>query len=177
MNSHFSVIGEDDDISNLCEFSWYEWSYYCDHNAGFPFQQEFLGRVLGPAKVEGNEILQWIFKVNGLVVPHRTDVPLTNTQLNSETNKNKRTIFYQCISKRWVTSISSLPITVDTTTDNLRYLYGDPDKPACVMPKLFEPIENDTNKILDQQTTYNLLIYSEVMLPHQYQLQNVKILC
>ena len=37
---------------------------YREHTAGFPLQRETLGRVLGPAKGEGNEVAQWILKAN-----------------------------------------------------------------------------------------------------------------
>jgi hypothetical protein len=39
-------------------FGWYEWCYYREHTATFPNQQEVLGRVLGPARGEGNEMCQ-----------------------------------------------------------------------------------------------------------------------
>ena len=118
INAHFSITVEDGDISKLCQFAWYEWCYYCDHTAVFPIQQEIIGRVLGPYKVKCNEMSQWILKSNGSVVPRRTAVPLTTAQLNSKTEK-KHTIFDQCISKLWDTSISLPPITDDTTTENL----------------------------------------------------------
>ena len=57
-NAHFSITGEEGDISNLCQFSWYEWCYYREHIAGFPLQREVLGRVLGPSKGEGNKMAQ-----------------------------------------------------------------------------------------------------------------------
>ena len=61
-NAHFSITGEYGDISNHCQFSWYAWCYYREHNAGFPLQREILGRVLGPAKGKGkgNEMAQRI---------------------------------------------------------------------------------------------------------------------
>ena len=120
---------------------------------------------------------QCILKSSGRVVPRRTAVPLTNAQLKSETEKNKRTIFDQCISKQWGTSISPTPITVDTTTDNLYDPYEDPDKPARTMPQFFDPVDDDKNQLLDQQPNYNLLIHSEVMLPHQDKLRNSNIIC
>ena len=116
INFHLSITSEDGDISDLFQFAWYEWCYYHVNTAVFPIQQEILGRVLGPSKGKVNEMAQWILKANGCVVPRCTTVPLTNDQLNSETEKNKRTIFYHCISKQWGNSISPTPIMVDTTT-------------------------------------------------------------
>ena len=48
-NLHTETFGEQSDISNLCQFQWYDWCYFRDHKAPFPHNQEVLGCVLGPA--------------------------------------------------------------------------------------------------------------------------------
>ena len=35
-NPHLATFGEMGDISNLCQFGWYEWCYFRQHTAGFP---------------------------------------------------------------------------------------------------------------------------------------------
>eukprot|EP00957_Ditylum_brightwellii_P062240 4722953-Ditylum_brightwellii.AAC.1 len=62
---HADLYGEEGDISNLCQYDWYEWCYYCEQKEKFPFNRELLGRVLGLAKGEGNKMCQWILKANG----------------------------------------------------------------------------------------------------------------
>ena len=91
------------------------------------FNLEILGRVLGPAKGEGSDMAQWILKANGRVVPRRNAVPLSITQMKSETEDKKRTMFDQLISKRWVTSLSPPNVTNDTNPENLLdpYEYSD----------------------------------------------------
>ncbi len=64
-NLHTMTFGTDADISNLCQFRWYEWLYFREDSASFSFQKEQLGRCLGPAKNEGNEMAQWVLKDNG----------------------------------------------------------------------------------------------------------------
>ena len=64
------------DISNLCQYTWYECWYFRDQTAAFPNNKEVLGRVLGPARGAGNEMAQWILKANGRVVPRRSLRPL-----------------------------------------------------------------------------------------------------
>ena len=54
-NPHTATFGTQADISNLCHFGWYEWVYYRDKLAKFPFQKECLGRCLRPAK---NEVIR-----------------------------------------------------------------------------------------------------------------------
>ena len=68
-NAHTQLFDEEGDISNLCKFAWYEWVYYREHTNKFPFNQEVLGRTLGPSRGAGNEMSQWILKANGKVVP------------------------------------------------------------------------------------------------------------
>ena len=108
---------------------------------------------------------QFTLKANGRVVLGRTAVLLNTVQINSETEKNNCTIFDQFISKRWGTSISPLPITVDTTTYNLHDPYEDPHELANAMPEIFDPLDDATNQLLDQQPAYDLLIHSEVVFP------------
>ena len=71
-SSQMATLGEMADISNLCQFGWYEWVYFCQHTAQFPQKEEVLGRCLGPTKDEGNEMAQWILQINGQIVPRRT---------------------------------------------------------------------------------------------------------
>ena len=119
---------------------------------------------------------QWILKANGRVVPCQTAVPLNIAQLNSETEKNNRTIFDQLISKIWGTSISPPDISIHTEHDKIHEPCEDEDEPARATPEFFDPIDDNTNQLLDQHPAYDLLIHSEVLLPHRYKLQNANIL-
>ncbi len=67
-NPPMATFGTEADISHLCQFGWYEWVYYRDQSASFPFPKECLGRCLGPVKNEGNAMAQWILNENGQVV-------------------------------------------------------------------------------------------------------------
>ena len=69
MNPHTATFGTQADISNLCLFGWYEWVYYREQQAPYPFQKECLGRCLGPATNEGNVMANWILTQKGTVIP------------------------------------------------------------------------------------------------------------
>ena len=69
---HFATFGEEGDISNICQFGWYEWVYFWETTVKFPFTAHVLGRCLRPAKNEGNEMTQWVLKQNGKIFPQRT---------------------------------------------------------------------------------------------------------
>ena len=59
----------------------------------FPNQKELLGRVLGPSKNEGNEMVQNILNVHGNVIPRCSVRRLTQTEENTEVEKSKRAEF------------------------------------------------------------------------------------
>ena len=98
---HFSVTAEEGDISNLCIFKWYDWCYFRDKKSRSPYNQEILGKVLGPAKGEGNEMTQWVLKANGRVIPRRSCRPLSTAELHSEIEKRKRSCFDKLIERKW----------------------------------------------------------------------------
>jgi len=49
-NPYTRMTGQTCDISNLCQFGWYDWVYFRDEKAAFPYPKEVLGRCLGPSK-------------------------------------------------------------------------------------------------------------------------------
>jgi hypothetical protein len=56
-NPHYHTAGDEGDIPNVYQHSFYQWVYSGDAGIKFPDLQETLGRCLGPAKGEGNEML------------------------------------------------------------------------------------------------------------------------
>ena len=58
INAYTQLKGEEADISDLCKFGWYEWCYYGDSTAKFPFGRELLGKFLGPERGSGNKFSQ-----------------------------------------------------------------------------------------------------------------------
>ena len=43
------MTGQMVDISNICEYDWYEWVMFPDNTTSFPDDKLTLGRYLGPA--------------------------------------------------------------------------------------------------------------------------------
>ena len=91
--SHFSTFGEEGDISNICQFCWFEWVYFRETTGKFPFPSHVLGRCLGPTKNEGKEMAQWVLKQNRQTVPRRTMRKLTQDELIRESEIKKPDIF------------------------------------------------------------------------------------
>ena len=94
-NPHTSTFGSEADISHICQYGWYNWVYYRDAKTSFPYQKERLGRCLGPAKNEGNAIVQWILKENGKVIPRHRIRRLTPAELSpsNEVESEKQSLF------------------------------------------------------------------------------------
>ena len=101
MNPHTATFGTQADISNLCLFGWYEWVYYREQQAPYPFQKECLGRCLGPAKNEGNVMANWILTQKGTVIPRRSIRRLTADERSdsNEVEAQKRVSFNADIVK------------------------------------------------------------------------------
>ena len=77
-----------------------------------------LGRVLGPAKGAGNEMAQWILKVNGNVISRCSSRPLTVDEIHSPTEIKKGEIFNALIERRQGTSISPPRPSSKNSDDN-----------------------------------------------------------
>ena len=161
-NPYTVLTGDEGDISSLCQFGWYEWCYYRDHTEKFPFNKEVLGRILGPAKGEGNEMAQWVLKGNGNVVPRRTARPLTVAENHSATELKKRGTFDALVEKRWGTSMSPPPVPRDDT-ESVFDEYEDDDEDKRVVPDVEDTVDV-TGKLLNQHPAYDRIINAEVVL-------------
>ena len=104
---HTALTSEESYISNIFQFKWYDWCYYRENKEKFPFNKELLGRILGPANGEGNEMAQWALKPNGRVVPRRIARPLNGAELCSEVKIRKHTFFDALIEGKLGTSMIS----------------------------------------------------------------------
>jgi hypothetical protein len=162
-NAHTALTGDEGDISNLCQFKWYEWCYFRDHKNKFPFNREVLGRVLGPAKGEGNEMAQWILKANGNVVPRRSSRPLKPEEVHSEQEQEKRKIFDALIMRRWGSSINPKATEPDPEEINEYDEYEDEDEEAWIVPDIEDTVDAN-GKLLNQHSAYDQIINAELSL-------------
>ena len=153
------LISKEADISNICQYKWYEWCYYRERTNEFPCTQEVLGRVLGPAKNEGNEMDKWILKANGKVVPRCTLRSLSVEDLHNPIEVKKREVFDSLIKKRWGDSIAPTPVNIDDSDDWEEY--EDEIEEPRKIPEI-EDIVDEKSNLLAQQPTYDKLINTEV---------------
>ena len=159
-NPHTATLGVDGDISSIGQFVWYEWCYFREHTAKFPHNQEVLGRVLGPARGEGNAMAQWVLKANGNVVPRRSVRPLHTAELHSASERSKREAFTALIERRHGTSIQPPPSNDD---DKFYDPYEDDEQPQFTTPDIEDTVDS-TGKLLNQCPAYDRMINAEVQM-------------
>ena len=160
-------FGIQGDISNLCQFDWYDWCYYREEGTNiFPHQKELLGRVLGPSKNEGNEMAQNVLNFKGNVVPRRSVRRLLPSEWESDSEKGKRDNFTSNITKRLGDSLC-IPSTSDKpeSMDPLDYdpRECDEDKPIGWIDG--DPIDPTDNKAVYEHSLSDILVGAEVLLP------------
>ena len=106
------TLGEMGDISNLCQFGWYEWVYFHQKTSAFTFHKQELGRCIGPTKNGGNDMCQWVLQKNGQVVPRRNLRSLRSEELTvtNETESNNCADFDADIKESLGDSIAPAPL-------------------------------------------------------------------
>ena len=163
-NAHTLTMQEEGDISNLCQFAWYDWCYFRYHTAAFPQQKEVLGHVLGPAHGEGNEMCQWVLKANGKVMPRCTVWPLQTAEIHSPAQIKLHGDFDALIERRHGSAINPPKPVADIK----EHPEGDDidegtDEERGAIPDV-EDIVDSTGKCFDQQPDYDKLINAEILL-------------
>ena len=166
-----ATFGVQGDISNLCNFGWYEWVYYRDHGS-FPENKEKLGRALGPTTNEGNQMAQAVLVASGKVIPRRTLRKLNKAEIHSETEKRKRAIFDDIILKKLGDSVRKpeKPIRGNFVP------YADEVDPDPVqLPDDNDPIDTDGTSVFEKPIT-DQWINAELKLPQGELIRTAKVL-
>ena len=180
-NPYMETLGEMGDMSKLCQFGWYEWVYFRQNTASFPYQKDELGRYLGPTKNESNEMSQSILQKNGQIVPQRTPRQLIREDhlATHEAEANKCASFDAAIKEDLGDPITPAPlkltrISIDPT-NNFDYDKFDENSYENVVPEADDV--DSRGKPINQQSVADLLINEEVLLPQGEAQQMAKVIC
>ena len=103
---YHTVYHQELDISNICLFKFYDWYYYREQKAKFPYPSQILGRVLGSFEDVGNGMSQWILRVDGRIHSQQTVRPLTHEELWSPLEIARRKAFDAAIKQKLGDSIT-----------------------------------------------------------------------
>ena len=170
------TFGTRGDISNFCQFDWYEWCYFRhESNVQYPFQKESLGRVLGPAKNEGNEMAQYVLQQNGTVVPRRSVRKLTVSELRSEAEKQMRNQFDLAIRNKLGDSlhVKNEYKDPDETSDISEFIDEvDADEPPQIVEE--DPVDINGTPIYEQPFN-DMLLQAELLLPQGEEMKPAKV--
>jgi hypothetical protein len=170
-----ATFGDQPDISNICQFNWYDWCYYREESAvQFPFQKRQLGRVLGPLKNEGNEMTQAVLTITGNVVPRRTCVRLTPEELSSPSEQAKRNSFDEAIKVILGDSMFNADPPVPPSDLTMQDLLADDDEEVPIELPEEDPVDAGGRAVLDKPFT-DLLIHAEVLLPQGEDIKSAKV--
>ena len=85
--------GNAPDISRLVEHEWCDWAKFRDAAPSFPDTNEVLGRWLGPSPDIGSEMCYHVLKSSGEVVQRTAARALSESELESESEKTNRASF------------------------------------------------------------------------------------
>ena len=183
---HFATFGEMGDISNLCQWGWYEWVYFRQGKAKFPHLTEVLGRCLGPCKNEGNEMCQAILQQNGQIVPRRSLRRLTAHELSvtNEAEASKRANFDAAITKKLGDSMTVVKVrhprhhlrssTPQDDYDRENFVPYEDEEVSPAQP-MEADVVGDAGMPINTDSLQDLLVNAEVLLPHGEASQMAKV--
>jgi hypothetical protein len=173
-NPHTITFGTEADISNLYQYGWYKWVYFRDVKKSFPYQKEYFGRCLRPAKNEGNAMAQWILKGNRRVVPRHTLRRLLPAELapSNEVEADKWASFTTSIREVLGDSVKipkEVPLD-NNDTEAFDAIWDLEPHEDDYEYKLFIPdadLKDAAGKPFVHQLLADALINAKVLLPHE----------
>ena len=169
-----ATFGTQGDISNICQFDWYDWCYFREEGkVQFPMQKRQLGRVLGPLKNEGNAMTQAVLTIRGTVVPRRTCHRLSTSEINSVSEIEKRKKFDEAIFEIHGDSMSLPKPTVKPEDSHLSDFYSDVDEDTTDIPE-DDPVDAAGQAVFEKPFS-DLLIHAEVLLPQRENVKSAKV--
>jgi hypothetical protein len=133
--------GETADISDICEYDWFEWLHYRDTESSYSEDTKILVRYLGPSKSIGPEMCCHILKANGRVIQRSTIGRLTPAEMESDVIKKQKLDFMAAIFNGPLgPSLTNGDFEGDVDSDTPSYEpYGDDsgDKPRMPVADTF----------------------------------------
>ena len=154
------MIEQTVDISNICEYDWYEWVMLRDNTTSYPDDKQTLGRYLGPATDVGSTMCYKILKADGQIACCTTFRYLTFSDRADLEHENLRIYFDTHITDR----MGAAPTMGDFDTSDLTLdyvYYEDPDTAIH---------EGYPYEILPTPESGDNYVNVEIMLPRGYEM-------
>ena len=122
------TTGQMADISNICEYDWYEWVMFLDNVTSYPEDRRTLGRYLRPAIDVGSSLCYKILKADGNICCRTTARSLTLRELVDLSHIKKRDGFNTHISDCLGAASTKMGFEPSDLTPDFVY-YKDTDSP------------------------------------------------
>ena len=150
--------GETTNITQLCEFGWYDWVYFHDNAVTYPDDKWVLGQWLGPSIGVGPALCAKLLKGNGQRVYRSSYQHLMEDEVNNPEEVKKRDDFDRQIEIKLGPGTKSLDFDDEGQTLVFQ-LYEDDDDGVISHAK--EAEEEPTS------LSFNNYIGGEVTLPRE----------
>jgi hypothetical protein len=167
---HEATFGEQADISKLCDFGFYEFVYYRDHGS-FPENKEKLGRVLGPALNEGNEMAQYVLNFKGNVIVRRSLRKLTGEEKRSSVELHKQSLFDATIRRILGDSMTQPTLSSGEPLQP----YADNEEDSLQLPDSNDPVDANGVAIFEKPVT-DQMINVELLLPQGEEMKPARVI-
>ena len=128
------LSGETADISQFCEFGFWQWVMFRDNTTKWPEEPMHLGKYLCPSIDVGGSLCASIMKANGEWVDRSTLRALTVAETLDAAVTRHQTEFLKTVHQRWGKKVTDADLGPDglnlVSTGEIHDLYEDEDGPS-----------------------------------------------
>jgi hypothetical protein len=115
------------DISQICEFGWYDWVMFRDNVPTFPDVKLILGRYLGPASDVGSALTAKILKSNGQTVCRLTLRHLNDKEIHCPIHQEMHRVFDETIANHLGPNATDQDFLAEDLTPDYNFYDDDHD--------------------------------------------------
>jgi hypothetical protein len=155
------------DISQICEYGWYDWVMFRDTMEAFPENKLVLGRYLGPATNVGSAMTAKILKQNGQFVCRSTLRHLTIDEIDCPVQAAAQTHFDKMIIELIGPNSTPSNFDAEDLTPNMYHFVGHTIEEGEAEGNAYEegsPDEDDLEPLPTPEAGDNYLL-TEITLP------------
>jgi hypothetical protein len=121
------MTGSTADISQICEFGWYDWVMFRNNVPTFPDVKLILGRYLGPASNVGSALTAKILKSNGQTVCRSTLRHLNDKEIHCPIHQEMRRVFDETIANHLGPNATDQDFLAEDLTPDYNFYDDDHD--------------------------------------------------
>jgi hypothetical protein len=121
------MTGSTANISQICEFGWYDWVMFQDNVPTFPDVKLILGRYLGPATNVGSALTPKILKSNRQTICRSTLRHLNNEEIHCPIHQELHRVFDETIANHLGSNATDQDFPAEDLTPDYNFFDDDHD--------------------------------------------------